>query len=295
MDFKLLAELRETFLSEKPSGSRDYWTSKTQLEAYDATFGARIGWKWDAVLRELKARGWAPPAGAALVDWGCGTGVASRRFLNGYPDSPVWLFDRSRMAEDFAVSLIPGAQRLIGAPPADFVLLLSHVMNELTAAAHKELNALIEKAQVVIWVEPGTPELSRKLIELRERLLTAFRVVAPCPHQARCGMLAPENARHWCHHFAEPAPEAFTESHWVRFGKELKIDLRSLPVSYLVLDRREVPPVPGPIRVIGRPRRYKGYTNYLACEESGVGEKKVMRRDGNLYEILETNCFSRFI
>ena len=297
-NWKLLAELRETFLSETPSSSGDYWKTREQLEAYDATFGARIGWKWDAVLRELSARGWAPPAAAAIVDWGCGTGIASRRVIARYPVSSVWLFDRSRLAEDFAAKAISGptVERFRGAPPVDFVLLVSHVLNELTAAGRKELTALVEAAQAVLWVEPGTPELSRQLIDLRERVRASFRVVAPCPHQARFGLLTPENARHWCHHFAAPAPEAFTDAHWARFGKELGIDLRSLPVSYLVLDRREPPPVPAPARVIGRPRRYKGYTTYLACEESGVAEKKAMRSgEPERYRELETDLFSRFL
>ena len=57
----LLDRLRETFLSDAKSGG-PYWHTITDLECYDFTFGERIGWKWDAVLAELKQRGWTPPA-----------------------------------------------------------------------------------------------------------------------------------------------------------------------------------------------------------------------------------------
>src|SRR5207244_1564733 len=105
-------------------------------------------------------------------------------------------------------------------------------------------------------------DLSRRLIAIREELLGPFHVVAPCPHQGRCGLLAPGNERHWCHHFAEPPAEAFQSADWRRFSTELGIDLRSLPVSFLVLDRAMPKPSPG-ARQVGRSRRYKGYTTYL--------------------------------
>ena len=82
-DFALLERLRARFL-DAPSEGGDYWSSPDLLAAYDATFGERIGWKWDAVLAELRARGWAPPAGTAVLDWGCGSGVAGRRVLGAF-------------------------------------------------------------------------------------------------------------------------------------------------------------------------------------------------------------------
>src|SRR5262249_47434333 len=145
MDWAGLKALRETFLSEKPSASGDYWESPEQLEAYDSTFGARIGWKWDAVLRELKGRGWHPEEAVSVVDWGCGTGIASRRFLDAFGEYPVHLFDRSRLAVKFAADKIPGAIALSASPLSDFILLVSHVLNELPIHAEKALLTLVER------------------------------------------------------------------------------------------------------------------------------------------------------
>jgi hypothetical protein len=93
-------------------------------------------------------------------------------------------------------------------------------------------------------------------------------------------MVGPENAaRHWCHQFAAPPPEAFTESPWPRFGEEMGIDLRSLPLSYLVLDVRGAPPLPpGATRLIGRPRIEKGRMRLLGCNERGLEERVILQR-----------------
>lgn len=297
VDWKKLEALRERFLSETPAKGGDYWDAAA-LESYDLTFGRRIGWKWDAVLEELAARGWHPPAGKpALLDWGCGTGVATRRMIARFGAdafSEAWLFDRSRAAVDYASSKIAGLPVRAGdTPPDGFVLLLSHVLNELSDPG--PISALAERAAAVLWVEPGTPDASRKLIAIREEWRSKLRIVAPCTHQRPCGLLAPENARHWCHHFAKPPGDVFRDAGWRRFSTELGIDLRALPVSYLVVDRGEKKDE-ARARVIGRPRLYKGYAQYLHCDAGGVTDRKVMRRkEPELFEALEENAFARFV
>src|SRR5579859_1535396 len=104
LDWAALDRLREGFLGGAAAGG-PYWRSRGDLAAYDATYGERIGWKWDAVLRELRLRGWAPPAGAAVLDWGCGSGVAGRRvvaFFGAENFSALHLHDHSPLALEFA-------------------------------------------------------------------------------------------------------------------------------------------------------------------------------------------------
>ena len=71
-----LRRLRAVFL-DGAADAADYWSDTALLDDYDRTFGARIRWKWEFVLDELAQLGWRAPAGLVL-DWGCGTGVASR-------------------------------------------------------------------------------------------------------------------------------------------------------------------------------------------------------------------------
>jgi len=103
--------------------------------------------------------------------------------------------------------------------------------------------------------------------------------------QAGCGLRVPENARHWCHHFASPPPNIMADSHWVRFARRAGIDLRSLPYSFLVLERRGArDPAPGLLpdgysRIIGQPRRYKGFAKIFSCQRDGARELTLQRRD----------------
>mgnify|MGYP002352872883 FL=1 len=141
-------------------------------------------------------------------------------------------------------------------------------------------------------MEPGTYEASLTLIAVRERLRGRLRVVAPCTHQERCGILQPGNEAHWCHYFASPPPEVFTDPHWGKFAHLAGIDLRSLPLSFLVLDARpeertpaassspeasETPPA-RPRRILGRPRIYKGFAMLLSSGADGVGEHRLSKR-----------------
>ena len=348
LDWAALDRLRDTFLEGMPVGA-GYWTSGSDLENYDLTFAQRIAWKWDAVLHELKLRGWTPPS-EALIDWGCGSGIAGRRVIDFFGAEHFRLLrvcDRSRLAMDFAadkaretfpslrVELCPdlacrdplpsggsppkfaralGDEKVQAAPAADTAgqtpvrpdagqsaspnragsgtgapsvgtLVISHVLNELDEAGGRALREAIDRADAVLWAEPGTYADSRSLIELREALRERFHVIAPCTHQAGCGLRVPENGRHWCHHFASPPPNIMADSHWVRFARRAGIDLRSLPYSFLVLERRGArDPAPGLLpdgysRIIGQPRCYKGFAKIFSCQRDGARELTLQRRD----------------
>lgn len=299
-DFQRLERLRRRFLGGEKAlaGQGDYWESDSLLADYDATFAARIRWKWQAVLEELKAQGWTPPAPYQLVDWGCGSGAATQSFLSGgfaMPDS-LTPYDRSARAMRFTDQ----AARKLGFTGAvscgrpDFrkqasVVLLSHVTTELTEDEVLALAHELSTAHSIIWVEPGAKEAGRKLVLAREELKKHFSVWAPCTHQSACGLR--DSEEHWCHHFAEPPREIFQSAEWREFAKVFKIDLRSLPVSYLVLSRAPAPQQ-DLARRIGLSRNYKGYCKYLHCDERGVTEKRLQKRDDkNLFKALEEEPF----
>lgn len=287
LDWKILDRLRTGFLTGS-AAEGPYWQSPADLAQYDFTFAERIGWKWAHVLRELRQRGWSPSPGP-LLDWGCGSGIAHRRVLEAWPETvtEVRLFDHSLLAQDYA------AARLRDVAPDLPVgswersskistLVISHVLNELDEDSAADLMATLAKVDTVIWLEPGTSDVAGKLVGWREKLVADFEVIYPCPHQNSCGMLSPENARHWCHHFAAPPPEVGADSNWVKFGQRAGIDLRSLPYSALVLDRTRrssSPPTESPLgRIIGRPKVSKPYTRFLGCDQDAVQMLELPKR-----------------
>ena len=287
-ELSALAALRTRFLDGSNAGG-GYWKNEAELALYDASFGERIGWKWDAVIAELNARGWRPAA-KRVVDWGCGSGIAGRRVLAAWDGfESLTLSDVSphamRFAEARARKDFPALRVQMKANAADVtadsLLVVSHVLNETDDSAARRLVAAARRASEILWVEAGTHADSRRLISVREELRGEFDIIAPCTHAARCGMLAPENAAHWCHHFATVPSAASRDARWAQFGRELGIDMRSLPYSFLVLARRGTSSAHtgGFSRIIGRPRDEKGHFNVLSCGEAGVEELMAQKRD----------------
>ncbi|MEJ1971231.1 MAG: class I SAM-dependent methyltransferase [Lacunisphaera sp.] len=230
--------------------------------------------------------------GVTLLDWGCGSGIAGRRVVAAFGAamfSRLVLHDHSGLALDFAehrarqafpdLTVERASTRLLRGDEPIGLLVISHVVNELDDIAKAELADLAARAEAILWVEPGTHEMSRALGSWRERLRDRFHLAGPCPHQAACGVLAPGNERHWCHFFAAPPAGVYADSGWVRFGQRAGIDLRSLPYAFLALDRRPSTFDPGYSRIIGEPRLYKGYAKIFNCDAGGVAELMLQKRD----------------
>lgn len=283
IDWPALHRMREGFLSGT-SGGEPYWKSESDLSSYEATFAQRIGWKWDHVLGELNGLGWTPPSGPVL-DWGTGTGIAHRRFFAHFGVggvSTLVLVDRSPMAVRFAARLTSQEHpdlAIGGDAHRPSLLLVSHVISELDDRELADLVDLAASATAVIWVEPGEARISRALIGIRERLRGDKRLVAPCTHQETCGLLSPGAERHWCHHFATTPPGVFTDRGWARFAGITGIDLRSVPLSYLVLDKRDcIAADSSAKRLIGRPRVNKPEALAFCCDSSGVSDVRITRR-----------------
>jgi SAM-dependent methyltransferase len=309
IDWTALDRLRQGFLSGAGLAA-PYWQSREDLESYDFTYGERIGWKWDHVLRELALRGWSPRGGQVL-DWGCGSGIASRRVLRFFgPErfASLTVWDHSPLACDYAaeaaraafpqLSVHEATPGYLGATDRIDLLIVSHVLNELPVEARDALRLLCVRAEAVLWVEPGTHDVSRQLGGFREQLRgSGFRVLAPCTHENECPMFALGRERDWCHFFAPPPSEIFADSNWVKFGQRAGIDLRSLPYAFLALDRRELPrvapvsirpPVPDLSRVIGRVEHYKPYARLLNCDAEGLTDLELPKRaNPALYKQLE--------
>jgi len=302
LNWAALDPLRVRFLAG-PGGAGPYWETEDDLASYDFTYGERIGWKWDHVLRELRQRGWRPTS-REVFDWGCGSGVAGRRVISslgaGNFDS-LTLWDHSPLACDYAAGAaqrafpaLRTAQATPGLLAADSpigLLLVSHVLNELTPDALATLRHLIARSEAVIWVEPGTRDVSRQLGRIRDDVRASFRVIAPCTHALACPMFSGDHERDWCHFFAPPPSEIFADSNWVKFGQRAGIDLRSLPYCFVALERGAKPDVaPGPAwsRVIGRVEHFKPYARWLNCDATGLEELELPKRaDPALFKELE--------
>lgn len=296
-DGRRLAKLRDAYL-EGAAGANDYWEDERLVELYDRTFGARIGWKWDFVLERTLDLLPTPPT--RITDLGCGSAIATRALLRHLPDpgpEQVLLVDRSDRATLVAERLIAGEHPDLGLgvqratrPPASIegLALVSHVLTELTDDSLETWLASLATADAILFVEPGTRVGAACLVDVRERLLEGFAPLAPCTHTTPCPLRTAD--RDWCHQFAPPAPEAFTESHWRRFADTFSIDLRSLPLAHLLLVRRDLAAAtdPGFSRLLGRPRIEKGRAFLDVCDEAGYRTLGLLQRtDKSLFKQLD--------
>lgn len=307
-DWEALSGLRRWFLSEEVSSGKDYWDSSEILELYHSTFAQRIGWKWDAVLAQFKSRNvLSTTPRLAILDYGCGTGIASEKVIETIGKdqiSQVALWDQSRKAReysqarlaqtfpDLSVKTMPHLE----IPSEPWILCVSHILSEVKESELSEIIRLARQAHFVIWVEPGTSELSQKLVEVRSQLLTEMSVIAPCNHQANCGMMDEQNRKHWCHFFAPPPSQVFQSPFWREFSLKLKIDLRSLPTSYLILQSKQRSAVqPASLsKIIGRPRIYKGCGKFLLCNSEGVREVQLLEKNHKkLFKSLKNHFFDQ--
>jgi len=294
-ELKALTRLRAGFLNGSNAGG-GYWRDETDLELYDKTFGERIGWKWDAVFGELETVGWQPQS-TQVLDWGCGSGIAGRRALSQWPQltslsvhdvsGPALAFATRKARERYPTHSVDQHYANTPLKPGT-LLLVSHVINELSENSISRLASLVEQATEVIWVEAGSHADSRSLIQMRERLRGKFRIILPCPHQSACGLLAAKNEQHWCHHFARIPSHAFQDGLWAQFSRELGIDLGTLPYSFLVLSKAGLAVQnPEDARIVGRPREEKGRMKVLTCQETGVTDITLQKRDDpQLYKAL---------
>jgi hypothetical protein len=227
--------------------------------------------------------------------------VAGRRILAAFApveSAVLRVWDHSPLARSFAVSEarrrwphVDVGEWVSGEPVG--TLVVSHVINELDEAGRAQLAALAAAAEAILWVEPGTHADSRALLPWRDRLLPTHRVLAPCTHEGACGLLLPGRERDWCHHFARPPAGVQADSRWVRFAQRAGIDLRSLPYSFLVFERRALRPAPAPWpagagRLLGRPEFFKPYARALLCDETGLTDLTIPKRTaGAVYKQLE--------
>ena len=282
-DWERLQTLRQLFLQD---ASTNYWKSDRDLELYDLIYAQRISWKWDTVLQNLTTVGWQPTA-QHIIDWGCGTGIASRTVAPWSGIKDVSLFDQSHLAQSFAKEKLTQDEREVSflsqeeTLEKNSLLLMSHVVSELHEEELLELARKAAVADEVIWVEPGSREVSRKLGSLRNIFQQAgHHLIAPCVHENPCPMLDQGREGDWCHFFAKPPLEIFQSSFWHDVSHKLGIDLRSLPYSYLAFSRHWKPSYPpSSERLIAHPRELKAHCKLLCCGKEGLKDRTLQRRD----------------
>jgi ribosomal protein RSM22 (predicted rRNA methylase) len=252
---------------------------------------ARMPATYAAVSACIVALHDARPAFAptSMIDAGAGPGTASWAATDAFPSlSDFVLIDANVALAGLAKKLVASDERLADAGflSGDIRQLLSNApVSDLVVAGYL-IGELDERAQAdpaeLMWertrdtllvVEPGTPAGYARIIALRAKLIAnGAHVLAPCPHDAACPLVAPD----WCH-FSQRLPRS--RDHMLL--KDADVPFEDEKFSYVVLSR--TPLEHRAARVLAPPHTGKAAIDAKLCTTSGVIQTSVARRDKAAY------------
>ncbi|HEV7635315.1 MAG TPA: small ribosomal subunit Rsm22 family protein [Bradyrhizobium sp.] len=247
---------------------------------------ARMPATYAAVTASLNAARAITPdfAPASLLDVGAGPGTASWAAAEAFPSLQRFaLLDANSALRALALDLAGRSSRLrdidyrrgqaratlADAEAADLVV-ASYVIGEVGDSERGALTELMwaRTRDTLLVVEPGTPAGYARIIALRAQLIAAgAHVAAPCPHDGRCPLIAPD----WCH-FTQRLPRL--RAHKQIKGAELPFEDEKF--SYIAL--RRAPSPRHPARVLAQPVVGKVEVAAKLCTQDGVAIAKVPRR-----------------
>ncbi|MFI6013936.1 small ribosomal subunit Rsm22 family protein [Streptomyces sp. NPDC051243] len=230
---------------------------------------------------------WAP---TSHTDVGGGTGAATWAVTATWPGErdvtvldwaePALAIGREIAAANPALGKAGWHRARIGSAltldPTDLVT-VSYVLNELTAPDRTALlDTVVSAAQAVVIVEPGTPDGYTRVIEARDRLVTAgFHIAAPCPHSAACPIVPGTD---WCHFSARVSRSSLHRQ--IKGGSLAYEDEK---FAYVAATRHPV--TPAPARVVRKPQIRKGQVLLDLCEtEPSLRRTTITKRHGDLYK-----------
>lgn len=227
----------------------------------------------------------------SFLDIGGGTGAALWASAEAFPSlTEAVVLDQVDEALQLGRRLAAGAAEAVvrsavwrrgvvtdlGTPGRSDLAAISYVLSELSDTDQAAVVAQAsEAAEVVLVIEPGTPDGHRRILAARESLMTAgLTIVAPCPHQMSCPLAQGSD---WCHFSARINR---TSLHRRLKGAELSHEDEKF--SYVIASR--TPHLQARGRILRHPLKRKGLVTLQVCTaEEGVVPTLVSKRQGETY------------
>ena len=160
---------------------------------------------------------------------------------------------------------------------ADFVV-VSYVINELKEEDRKIVLSKLWNAvnQILLIIEPGTPEGFKHILEARDILLTGGAyIVAPCSHNKKC----PIKDDDWCSFYVRVARSGIQ-----RQAKKGELGYEDEKFSYIAFSKTPINNYKP--RILRHPQINQGYVKVKLCAEDQIEEKVFSKKDGELYKMI---------
>lgn len=228
---------------------------------------------------------------SSLLDVGAGPGTATWAALQAFPSLHDFaLIDSNTSLRDLALEFAQSgsgpsamdyrqgdALKLLGGAESADLVIASYLIGELADAERANLaDAMWSKTRdTLLIVEPGTPSGYARIIGLRARLIdNGANVVAPCPHDSACPVVAPD----WCH-FSQRLSRSRAHKHL----KGADLPYEDEKFSYIAVSRH--PPARRPARILTQPKVSKVAVTIKLCTTNGIEGANVLHRDKANYSI----------
>ncbi len=231
---------------------------------------------------------WPEFSPKTILDLGTGPGTGAWACASRWPElDQIVLLDRHGPFQEFAKKLLAiapftsltQAKQVVqdlaqpgpALAPADLVL-AAYVLAELEQAA---IYSIIRQAMgaargLLVVIEPGTPQGYQRLMIARQTLIDmGARILAPCPHQHACLIVAPD----WCRFAAR-----LQRSRSHRTTKGVEAAFEDEPYAYLVATLADGGS-PKPARIIGPPSRSKIGIALKLCQDQKIETVTIPSRD----------------
>jgi ribosomal protein RSM22 (predicted rRNA methylase) len=225
----------------------------------------------------------------SILDVGAGPGTASWAALSQWPElSSVSMIETdarfvelaNRFAKRSALNALAAASIIHakmseGTTKADLVI-AAYVFAELVEkdAGEAALKLWTQTENTLVIIEPGTPRGFARIHAARQMLINAgAHIIGPCTHAATC----PVRGNDWCH-FTVRLARSREHMH----AKQATVPYEDEPLSWIAVSRTPVP-LSG-ARVVRPPEQDKHSITFKICDEHGLGEHVIARRDKAAYK-----------
>jgi ribosomal protein RSM22 (predicted rRNA methylase) len=265
-------------------------SSAVDIQAYlaarvPATFAAN-----QRVVAEVAALmpGFAP---SSLLDIGSGPGTACWVAIEKwqslkqiaqceqdatFAQSAVSLNAASELPSLASARLLRMAERTLPLEETADLVIASYMLAELPLDAMAETAKRLwtRSKQLLILIEPGTPQGFQRLRIVRDHVLSwGSHVIAPCTHHLACPMAGDD----WCHFKVR-----LSRSRQHMHAKAAIVPFEDEPFSYLVLAREGV--AQSAARVVAAPSVTKIETRLRLCADGKMEDLAIPARDKPTYK-----------
>lgn len=222
-----------------------------------------------------------------ILDIGAGTGAATWAVSNLLDVNKITCLEREKAMREIGSKLMDGEFKNVEWKEFDLnkdeideradLVVTSYVINELNQQDREKAILKMWNAtkQILLIIEPGTPEGFKHILQARNILLEQnANIIAPCSHNGKCP-INPEDD--WCSFYVRVARSGLQ-----RQAKKGELGYEDEKFSYIAFSKESS--VNSQSRILRHPQINSGYVKLKICTENGVEEKTYSKKDGEIYK-----------